>query len=117
MRVYNSIVTGNTAPSGKDVAFAGTFTISYAVLGDKVLDEDGNEIAGKTFDHTTMISGLGSDGTCMISGSSPAASFGMDAALLKALAINFTPPIDNDIITKIKLVTLVPVKSNGSSST
>lgn len=98
--IYNSIITGNKS-KGADIS--GTATSSYVVLGDKVLDKVGNEVAGKTFDHTTMISKLSANGACMIKGSSPAATLGMSAILLQDLAIRFDPAIDNNIISKDQL--------------
>ena len=50
-----------------------------------------------------MISNLAANGTCMITGSSPAATMGMDAILLQDLAIKFDPAIANNIITKDQL--------------
>lgn len=101
VNIYNSILTGNTGNG--EIASAGTLITSYVILGDKVLDKDGNEVDGKTFDHTTMISELSTNGTCMIEGASPAATLGMDAMLLQDLAVKFDPVINNSIITKDQL--------------
>ncbi len=102
VNIYNSILSGNTGGGG-EIYNEGTYITSYAVVGNKLLDKDGAEVADKTFDHTTMISELTADGTCMITGTSPAAYFGMDAILLQTLASEFEPVIDNNIIVNDQL--------------
>ncbi|MDD4728451.1 MAG: hypothetical protein PHN55_06840 [Dysgonamonadaceae bacterium] len=104
VRVYNTIMAGNTSPNGADILLSdGTTTFSYVTLGDKILDKDGNEVDGQTFDHTSMISSMATNGTCMITGSSPAATLGMNSTLLQSLGNSLIPPVNNDIITKDQL--------------
>ena len=104
VKIHNSVITGNTASNGADVLLSdNTTTFSYVTLGDKILDKDGNEVDGQTFDHTSMISSMATNGTCMITGSSPAATLGMNSTLLQSLGNSLIPPVNNDIITKDQL--------------
>ncbi|MDR0691482.1 MAG: hypothetical protein LBF69_00415 [Prevotellaceae bacterium] len=105
LKAYNSIISGNDAPSYPDIqSVTNTTTHSYMVIGNQILDASGTVVIGQTFDPLTMLGGLTNNGgrteTIMLSISSPAATLGMTSTLLETLVSQYTPSIDLDVVTK-----------------
>jgi len=69
-----------------------------------VYDGDGNEIAGLTFDYSTMLGELQDNGgntkTCMLIGdNNPATNNGMNVTELYVVASKYSPVIPEDVIS------------------
>lgn len=94
MKIYNTIVSGNTADGGtSDVIVSDGYTptgklpevFSYSISGATVYDAEGKPVSGQTFDASSMFSAL-SDGVFALSGeNNPAFTFGMPVAELADL--------------------------------
>lgn len=102
---YNSIITGNRATTLPDMQWAAnTATRAYSIVGSEVLDEADAVVSGQVFDFETMLGKPANNGgrglTCKVDAASPAALLGMDAEKLGKLALEFSPAIDSEIITK-----------------
>lgn len=112
LNIYNSIVSGNTvgAAGSKvagDIALlnSAVYTKKNTIISDKAYDGTGTEISNKTFDFTTMVEPLASNGgptkTCgLLLGDdvNPARSLGMSASDLTALGSTFVPVIPASIM-------------------
>lgn len=105
LRIYNSILSGNTAVSGGDI-FTGSGAnpvFSSSVRGNQLLDGNGDIISGQSFDAETMLSRFanygGYGGTLPLSAGSPASTQGMSASQLENLGTTYTPAIPTDVIT------------------
>ncbi len=101
VKVYNSIVSGNTQPETNSNL---TYSKSNTIIGDLVYDADGEEIADESFDATIMLETLADNGgktqTCLLTGdNNPGKTYGMSSAQLMALAESFTPAIPSSVIT------------------
>lgn len=105
LRIYNSILSGNTAVSGGDI-FTGSGAnpvFSSSVRGNQLLDGNGTVISGSSFDFETMLGNFTNHGghtkTVLLSSGSAAATLGMSAAQLENLGNTYTPAIPAEVIT------------------
>lgn len=103
LRVFNSILSGNSAGNGGDI-FIGSGAnpvLTSSVRGNQLLDNNGAVVAGQTFDFETMLGNFGYNGghteTVLLSQGSPAATLGMSAAQLESLGDTYNPVIPAEI--------------------
>ncbi|NLJ00826.1 MAG: hypothetical protein GX371_06725 [Bacteroidales bacterium] len=104
-KAYNTIIAGNRASVTPDIEMAAnTTTLSHMVTGNQLLDGAGAVVSGAVFDYETMLGALTDNGgrshTSLLSPTSPAAALGMNSQQLEQLALEFSPPIELDIILK-----------------
>lgn len=112
LNIYNSIVSGNTvgAVGSKvtgDIGLnTGTYSKKNTIISDKIYDAAGIEVAGKTFDFTTMFGALADNGgavkTCKLllaEDVNPAKTQGMSSAELTTLGGILTPAVAESIIS------------------
>lgn len=101
LNVFNTIISGNQAANGNDVYGNGS-DLSYSVLGSRILDANGDDVPGQSFDAETMLGHLADNGgetkTSLLTASSPAATLGMTASALEALGATLTPAITPEVI-------------------
>jgi len=106
VNIYNSIVSGNIGAGVIGDIYTGTnatYSKFHTIISDKVYDGSGVEVAGQSFDPSTMLAPLAKNGStysCLLLGdTNPAATLGMSAAQLLAIGLGFDPVIEEGIIT------------------
>lgn len=101
----NCIISGNTGKLVADNNFAGVEMIKMnSIVGDKVYNNTGLEVVGKSFNVATMLGALTDNGgntkTCVLTGTNnPAETYGMSTNALLMLGNTFTPQIPENIVT------------------
>ena len=105
VKLYNSIVSGNTTPTEVLTSANGIYTQQNNIIGTKIYDATGAEVSDVTFNPATQLGTLADNGgytkTCLLLGeNNPATTYGMNNAALTTLAGTFTPAIPTAIITK-----------------
>ncbi len=110
---YNSIVSGNTAPSGADTgALSSAADISHvktwsSIVGSTLLNSEGAMVSGWSFSSSAMLGTFGYQGTSTTmtfplvnSSDNPAVAQGMSQAELAAVASSYSPAVDSSVLSK-----------------
>src|SRR5690606_10808554 len=100
INIYNSIISGNN--SSDQVGGNAIAKTSSSIIDQAAYDEDGDVVAGASFDASTMLGTLADNGgatkTVLLTGAiNPANQYGMNALQLQLLAIN--NDLDESLIT------------------
>jgi PKD repeat protein len=103
LNIYNSIISGNKQKKGSSDVDAHSNdavkpVIKSSAIGNKVFDDNGNEISGLSFDADKTLDK--SYIPLAMGGDNPAIQHGMSIDALKTVANSFKPSLDQSLISK-----------------
>lgn len=108
-KIYNCIISGNTAASGNDIGYGSNVSdntkLSYStsIVGSNLYGADGVQSSGWAFDTTTMLSAFGSWGgptetySLIVGSSNAACSEGLSKADLAGFGATVTPVVESKV--------------------